>query len=811
VPNHRRNRPSRTAALVWAAALVATAAFSASLGTSTVRAEDEPLPEETPQVSISPTDMPEPPIQCSGSDSAGPVPSGSQSITGTVTDGVDPVTDLQVRLTSTAGGQHTTFTNASGEYLFELLGDGTYFVSFYDANATYSSGFYDGAGPTVLDKAEATGVVLDGNGATGIDAALAPETFSSITGRVTASDDSFVADALVSVRGAFFPLVGCASTSGTGLYEITNLRSGVYIAVAEKGGLPNAPYASTVTVPPSASGIDFQFPEVHTLSGTVLDGNLNPIDNISVTACETTTNECGSGDSGGGTGSFDIPGLVAGSYVLRYQDSSGNNLYRSGYYGGEGVWVETAAEAVAVTVPGGPVELRVVPAPTVSGTITAPGAPASSVLVSLCDANQDNCFAGYIDEAVGTYSVGIPVPGTYFAQVFDYSGTYPSGGYIGAGATIVQDASEALEVVVGGSSVTAIDATLPQGGRIAATLTAGGVAVPFDYVEFCRSEFACPDAMGTDENGVATSPAMFPGTYYVKAHNADFTTEYWYVLGDVGSPDFAEATAVDVLAGQTDSVAIDIPLAGTPTDAGDDVEPVTVAPDDGTGNTPVEITFADVESSGTTTVTVSESGNPVPDGFQLGLPTTYFDISTTAGVVAPITICISYAGVSYANESTIRLFHYEGDPPAWEDITTSRDTVNDVICGVSSSLSPFVLAEPTMTFTGFFQPVDNGALNKAKAGAGVPVKFSLGGDFGLDVFADGYPSVRPISCSTGVPVDEIEQTVSVGSESSLEYDAATDRYVYRFKTSKSWAGTCQRLTMAFSDGTIRTADFTFKK
>ena len=809
MPNHRRNRPSRTAALVWAAALVATAAFSASLGTSAVRAEDEPVPEETPQESISPTDAPEPPIQCSGGDSSGPVPSGSQSITGTVTDGVDPVTDLQVRLTSTAGGQHTTFTNASGEYLFELLGDGTYFVSFYDVNATYSSGFYDGAGPTVVDKAEATGVVLDGDGATGIDAALAPETFSSITGMVTDSDDSFVGDALVTVRGAFFPLVACDSTSGTGLYEITNVRSGVYRAVAEKGGLPNAQYESTVTVPPSATGIDFQFPEVHTLSGTVLDGDLNPIDNISVSACETTTNECGFGDSGGGTGSFDIPGLVAGSYVLRYQDSSGNNLYRTGYYGGEGVWVETAAEAVAVTVPGGPVELRVVPAPTVSGTITAPDAPASSVLVSLCDANQDNCFAAYIDEGVGTYSVGVPVPGTYLAQVLDYSGTYPSGGYIGAGGTVVQDAGDALEVVVGGSSVTSIDATLPQGGRIAVTLTANGVPMPYHFVELCPSAFGCSETAATDENGAGTSPAMFAGTYYVKAYNADFTTEYWYVAGDVGSPDFEDATAVQVLAGETASVDVDIPAAGAPTDAGEGVEPVTVTPDDGTGNTPVEITFADVESSGTTTVTVSPTGNPIPDGFQLGLPTTYFDISTTAGVVAPITICISYAGVTYANESTIRLFHYEGDPPAWEDITTSRDTVNDVICGVSSSLSPFVLAEPAMAFTGFFQPVDNLALNRAKAGAGVPVKFSLGGDFGLDIFTDGYPSVSQIACP-GTTVDAIEQTVSVGA-SHLVYDATTNRYTYLFKTSKSWAGTCRELTLLFSDGSTRTANFQFTK
>ncbi len=43
-------------------------------------------------------------------------------------------------------------------------------------------------------------------------------------------------------------------------------------------------------------------------------------------------------------------------------------------------------------------------------------------------------------------------------------------------------------------------------------------------------------------------------------------------------------------------------------------------------------------------------------------------------------------------------------------------------------------------FTGFFSPIDNlPAINSMKAGAAVPVKFSLGGDQGLDIFALGSP------------------------------------------------------------------------
>jgi hypothetical protein len=44
-------------------------------------------------------------------------------------------------------------------------------------------------------------------------------------------------------------------------------------------------------------------------------------------------------------------------------------------------------------------------------------------------------------------------------------------------------------------------------------------------------------------------------------------------------------------------------------------------------------------------------------------------------------------------------------------------------------------------FDGFYRPVDNPpVVNTVKAGQGIPVKFSLGGDFGLDIFEAGYPT-----------------------------------------------------------------------
>jgi hypothetical protein len=121
---------------------------------------------------------------------------------------------------------------------------------------------------------------------------------------------------------------------------------------------------------------------------------------------------------------------------------------------------------------------------------------------------------------------------------------------------------------------------------------------------------------------------------------------------------------------------------------------VSVTPTDSTtGETPATVTFASVLQAGDTTVTSSSSGPPLPGGFQAGMPPSYFDISTTATYTPPVTVCINYTGVSYLDESALRLFHYENN--AWMDVTSSQDQGANVICGITTSLSPFVVAEPT--------------------------------------------------------------------------------------------------------------------
>ena len=114
-------------------------------------------------------------------------------------------------------------------------------------------------------------------------------------------------------------------------------------------------------------------------------------------------------------------------------------------------------------------------------------------------------------------------------------------------------------------------------------------------------------------------------------------------------------------------------------------------------------------------------------------------------------------------------------------------------------------------WNGFFRPVDNlPDWNKAKAGSAIPVKFSLSGNQGLNIFTSGYPKSVKIACDTTASMDGIEETVTAGN-SSLSYDVFADQYVYVWKTDKAWAGTCRQLAVQLIDGTFHYANFNFTK
>lgn len=113
-------------------------------------------------------------------------------------------------------------------------------------------------------------------------------------------------------------------------------------------------------------------------------------------------------------------------------------------------------------------------------------------------------------------------------------------------------------------------------------------------------------------------------------------------------------------------------------------------------------------------------------------------------------------------------------------------------------------------FSGFFEPVDNlPTLNVVNAGKAIPVKFTLSGNKGLNIFAANSPFSVTISCDGSAPQSDIEETVNAGG-SSLNYTASTDQYNYVWKTENSWKNTCRQLILRLNDGTEHRANFKFK-
>jgi hypothetical protein len=261
-----------------------------------------------------------------------------------------------------------------------------------------------------------------------------------------------------------------------------------------------------------------------------------------------------------------------------------------------------------------------------------------------------------------------------------------------------------------------------------------------------------------------------------------------------GSQGGTIAVLEDVVQGQT-GVGSDVPVTA----------PATLP---NGSSAVVSLTFDEVTASGTTSVTTTAAGPPPPAGFKLTSPPVYYDIVTTATFSGSVDVCLHWTEGQISNETKVRIFHR--DAGQWIDITdpASRDTVGNMVCGTAASLSPFTLFETTYIFTGFLQPLDNlPTVNSVKAGSAVPIKFSLGEFQGLDILAAGYPRAVLIQCSTGAPLDTIEETETAGG-TGLSYDASTGLYKYVWKTEKAWAGSCRLVELRLDDGEVYRAQFT---
>jgi predicted extracellular nuclease len=161
-------------------------------------------------------------------------------------------------------------------------------------------------------------------------------------------------------------------------------------------------------------------------------------------------------------------------------------------------------------------------------------------------------------------------------------------------------------------------------------------------------------------------------------------------------------------------------------------------------------------------------------------------------------------------------WHINSDEPDVVDYDTSfkppaQEALYEPNAYRSSDHDPVVVGLDLLNFEfdAFQAPIDNPpTLNTVKAGAGVPVKFQLSGDLGLDVVF-GTPTANQFTCDLSGGSDAVEATIA--GKGGLQYDPATNTYTYVWKTERGWANQCRTFEITFDDGSYRQALFQFTR
>jgi hypothetical protein len=169
----------------------------------------------------------------------------------------------------------------------------------------------------------------------------------------------------------------------------------------------------------------------------------------------------------------------------------------------------------------------------------------------------------------------------------------------------------------------------------------------------------------------------------------------------------------------------------------------------------VTLTFEGEVSSGSVAVIESDSGCPPPSGFQIlrmgQMPSggAYWDIETTASYSGDIRICLHYAQGTMPEGGTfeqgLRIVHGDSaacDGTGWSTLTgQSRNMADNVICGITSSLSPFAIVAPVDGDPPLWSGVPDLVVAYATSTAGASVAY------GPPLAIDEMDGALPVTCT----------------------------------------------------------------
>ena len=222
-----------------------------------------------------------------------------------------------------------------------------------------------------------------------------------------------------------------------------------------------------------------------------------------------------------------------------------------------------------------------------------------------------------------------------------------------------------------------------------------------------------------------------------------------------------------------------------------------------------------------TSALVSDVSTPmqeISDGLAPALAPTVTAVSSASGPLAG-GISVTITGSGFTGATAVNF----GSAPA-SSFTVNSDSQITATSPAATSVGPVDVTVTTLdgtsatstadqytyiyAFVGFQAPVANPPVfNQVNPGQAIPLQWSLSGDFGLNILAPGSPTVQQVNCTSGSPVNTTTMTDTAGG-SGLQFSNGT--YTYVWKTSKTWAGTCQQIDVQLNDGTDHLALFSFK-
>ena len=419
----------------------------------------------------------------------------------------------------------------------------------------------------------------------------------------------------------------------------------------------------------------------------------------------------------------------------------------------------------------------------------------------------------------GLYWLGLHVPAfytcsSYVSVVVSCTGPLPSGAMLDFSLTGTRSFSVTAVDAEGRQATSTVTYTVFDITPPTIELRTPADGATYELGSHVEVSYDCSDGAGG--SGIRYCGGSLPSGAPLDTSRAGSFTFLVYALDGTGN--FSTATAhYDVVDRTAPTITLRAPADGATYGLGDDVTVAFTCSDGGsvqscTGTSP-NGTKLDTSRLGTFTfqvTVVDAAGNA-------SAATASYRI---ADLTAPsITIRTPADGSAYILDQAVAADYACNDQPGGTGVAlclgsvpagaavdtasvggrTFRITATDGAGNTARATSSYVVI---YDFSGFFNPVAPfPTANPAKPGEAIPLKFSLRGNRGSDLFAVGSPTWT--ACDAAADTNPATGTLS--------YNASLDRYTFLVATDKSWAGTCRDLTLTLRDGTVHRARFTFGK